>query len=147
MATFDYRDLLQYLLFATGQLHPDEEHLPLFQSLARKAQQGHKVPLRDAKALGPGEAFVTIPHTANLTKAVEVFGGGIHRVVVVKEGSDRVMGILSQLTLITFLWENRECFPIIDRLYLQQLQDLGIGSQQVISIKYVASPCNTDYEG
>ena len=137
VATFDYRDLLQYLLFATGQLHPDDEHLALFQALAKKAQQGQKVPLRDAKAVGPGEPFVTIPLTANLTKAVEVFGGGVHRVIVVEEGSDRVVGILSQLTLVKFLWENGQSFPIIDRLYPQTLQDLGIGSQHVISVKYV----------
>ena len=135
IATFDYRDLLQYLLFATGQLHPDEEHLPLFQTLARKAQLGQKVPLRDAKAVGPGEPFITIPHTANLTRAVEVFGGGVHRVIVVKEGGDRVVGILSQLTLVKFLWENGQSFPIIDQMYPQTLKDLGIGSQRVISIK------------
>lgn len=137
MATFDYRDLTQYLLFATGQLYPDEDHLSIFQALAKKAQQGFNIPLQDAKSLGNKEPFVTLPHTADLTKAVETFGGGVHRIVVVKEGTNDAIGILSQVRLVKFLWENGRSFPIIDRLYPQNLKDLGIGSQHLISIKYV----------
>ncbi|KAL9595667.1 MAG: hypothetical protein Q9219_006300 [cf. Caloplaca sp. 3 TL-2023] len=133
-ATYDYRDLTQYLLFATGQLQPDEEHLPIFISLAKKAQAGHTIPLRDAKSLGNKEPFMTLPATANLTHAIEVFGGGVHRIVIVEEGTDNVVGILSQLRLVKFLWENGRNFPIIDRLYSQTVKDLGIGSQQAISI-------------
>ena len=135
IGTFDYKDLNQYLLFATGSLHPDQDHLNFFQELAKKAQQGHKIPLKDAKSLGTKEPFVILPHTANLTKAVEVFGGGVHRIVVVREGTNEVTGILSQLRLVKFLWENGRSFPIIDQLYTQSIRDLGIGSQNVISIK------------
>jgi len=59
----------------------------------------------------------------------------VHRIIVVKEGTDNVVGVLSQLRLVTFLWENRKSFPVIDQLYPQYLKDLGVGSQQVISIK------------
>ena len=135
MATFDYRDLTQYLLFATGQLYPDEEHLSIFQTLARKAQQGLNIPLKEAKSLGNKEQFVTLPHTADLTKAVETFGGGVHRIVIVKEGTDNAIGILSQVRLVKFLWENGRSFPIIDQLYPQTVRDLGVGSQYLISIK------------
>ena len=134
-ATFDYRDLTQYLLFATGQLHPDEERLPFYQSLVRKAQQGITIPIREAKNLGNEEPFVTLPHNADLSKAVEIFGGGVHRIVIVKDGTDHVVGILSQSTLVKFLWENGGCFPIIDQLYTQNIKELGLGSQQLISIK------------
>ncbi|KAL8927149.1 MAG: hypothetical protein Q9208_002533 [Pyrenodesmia sp. 3 TL-2023] len=133
-ATYDYRDLTQYLLFATGQLQPDEEHFPIFTSLAKKAQAGHVIPLRDAKGLGNKEPFITLPSNAYLTHAIEVFGGGVHRIVIVEEGTDNVVGILSQLRLVKFLWENGRNFPIIDRLYPQTIKDLGIGSQQAISI-------------
>ncbi|KAI4193430.1 MAG: hypothetical protein LQ346_003926 [Caloplaca aetnensis] len=133
-ATYDYRDLTQYLLFATGQLQPDEEHFPIFTSLAKKAQAGQVIPLRDAKSLGNKEPFMTLPSNAYLTHAIEVFGGGVHRIVIVEEGSDNVVGILSQLRLVKFLWENGRNFPIIDRLYPQTIKDLGIGSQQTISI-------------
>ncbi|KAL8972801.1 MAG: hypothetical protein Q9197_002616 [Variospora fuerteventurae] len=133
-ATYDYRDLTQYLLFATGQLHPDEEHFPIFTSLAKKAQAGHPIPLRDAKSLGNKEPFMTLPATANLTHAIEVFGGGVHRIVIVEEGTDNVVGILSQLRLVKFLWENGRNFPIIDSLYSSSIRELGIGSQQTISV-------------
>ena len=136
MATFDYRDLTQYLLFATGQLFPDtDEHLHVFQNLAKKAQTGQKIPLEDAKSLGNKEPFVTLPHRADLTAAVELFGGGVHRIVVVKEGGTDVVGILSQLRLVQYLWENGRCFPVIDQLYGKEIQELGIGSQHLISIK------------
>lgn len=76
-----------------------------------------------------------LPHNADLTKAMEIFGGGAHRIVVVKDGTDHVVGILSQSKLLKFLWENSRSFPIIDQLYPQTIKDLGIGSQQLISIK------------
>lgn len=139
VATFDYRDLTQYLLFATGQLFPDEEHLVVFQNLAKKAQVGQKIPLRDAKSLGNKEPFVTLPHSADLTAAVETFGGGVHRIIVLKEGTNHAVGILSQLTLVKFLWENGRSFPILDQLYPREVKELGVGTQQLISIKYVRS--------
>ena len=133
--TFDFKDLNQYLLFATGGLYPTPEQLPFFQDLAKKAQRGHKIPLRDAKNLGAKEPFVTLSHTANLTKAVELFGGGVHRLVIVKDGTNDVTGVLSQSRLVKFLWENGRSFPIIDQLYPQTIRDLGIGSQRIICIK------------
>ena len=138
IATFDFRDLNQYLLFATGQLTPPPELLQFYQSLATKAQAGQKIPLKDAKSLGNQETFVTLPHTAQLTTAVETFGGGTHRIIITKD--DGVVGVLSQLRLVKFLWENARCFPVIDQLYGKEIQDLGIGSQHLISIKYVPLP-------
>lgn len=135
MATYDFRDLTQYLLFATGQLYPDDERLSLFQNLAKKAQQGRQIHLQDAKSLGNKEPFVTLPHTADLTKAVETFGGGVHRIVIVREGTTDAVGVLSQGRLVKFLWENGRSFPIIDQLYPQNLRELGIGSQNMICIK------------
>ncbi len=134
IATFDYRDLTQYLLFATGQLFPDEEHLSVFQTLAKKAQAGEKIPLRDAKSLGNKEPFVTLSHSAGLTTAIETFGGGVHRIIVVKEGTNHVLGVLSQTRLVKFLWENGRSFPVIDQLYPIEDKELGLGNQQPISI-------------
>ena len=139
MGTFDYKDLNQYILFAIRSLQPDPEHRAPFEALVKKAQQGQHIAVKDAKALGVKEPFVVRPHTADLTKAVETFGGGVHRIVVAHEGSETVTGVLSQLKLVKFLWENGRSFPIIDQLYPQTLKDLGIGSQHVISIKYAAS--------
>lgn len=136
VATFDYKDLNQYLLFATGSLRPDSEHLPFFQNLAKKAQAGSKIPIREAKSLGTKEPFVILPHTAKLTKALEAFGSGVHRLIIVREWTNEVVGVLSQFRLVKFLWENGRSFPVIDQLYGQQIKDLGLGEQKsIVAIK------------
>ena len=66
---------------------------------------------------------------------MELFGGGVHRLVIVKDGGKEVVGIFSQLRLVKFLWENGNCFPVIEQLYGKEIRELGIGSQQLISIK------------
>ena len=108
----------------------------MFQNLAKKAQQGQKIPLRDAKSLGTKEPFITLPHSADLGAAIETFGGGVHRIVILKEGTNHAVGILSQLRLVKFLWENGRSFPIIDQLYPKEVRELGIGAQSPITIKY-----------
>lgn len=138
VGTFDYSDLNAYLLLVVGLAQPDEEHITSFRELARKAREGSKIPLRDIKDLGRKEPLMTLPTSANLMTAVETFGGGVHRVVVVKENSTEVVGIFSQGRLVRFLWENGRSFPVIDQLYPQYLKDLQLGSQQVIAIKWVS---------
>lgn len=135
--TFDYADLNAYLLLVVGLAQPDEEFLPSLHELGRKAREGAKIPLREVKDLWNKEPVTTLPPTASLMTAVETFGGGVHRVVVEKENTSEVLGIFSQWRLVKFLWENGKSFPVIEQLYPQYLKDLGIGSQLVISIKYV----------
>ena len=135
IGTFDSRDLNAYLLTVIGLLSPDEAHEHDFMVLAQKARQGKAVPLRDLQELGRREPLTFLPENANLMKAVETFGKGMHRVIVVKENSQDVVGVLSQSRLVRFLWENGRSFPAIDQLYPYQLRDLRIGSQNVVSIK------------
>ncbi|EAW08065.1 CBS domain protein [Aspergillus clavatus NRRL 1] len=135
VGTFDYSDLNAYLLLAAGLTQPTEELRAPYEQLARKAREGHKIPLQDVKALGRNEPLTTLPASASLMAAVETFGGGVHRVIVVDERKDgEVVGIFSQFRLVKFLWENGRSFPVIDQLYPQYLRDLGIGSREVVSI-------------
>ncbi|KAJ5444053.1 Protein sds23 [Penicillium daleae] len=136
VATFDYSDLNTYLLLAAGLTTPHEGHRTSYDELAKKARDGEKIPLKDVKALGmEKEPLVTLPASANVLTAVETFGGGIHRVVVTKESNDQeVVGIFSQFRLVKFLWENGRSFPAIEELYPQALNNLRIGSHNVISI-------------
>ncbi|KAJ5085425.1 hypothetical protein N7532_010196 [Penicillium argentinense] len=136
VATFDYSDLNTYLLLAAGLAQPHEENRASYEELAKKAHEGKKIPLKDVKGLGmEKEPLVTLPASANVLTAVETFGGGIHRVVVVKESNDlEVVGIFSQFRLVKFLWENGCSFPAIEQLYPQALAQLRIGSQNVVSI-------------
>lgn len=135
--TFEYSDLNAYLLLVTGLAQPEEADIRSFNELARKAREGNKIPIKDVKDLGKKEPLVFLAHTERLTKAVEVLGSGVHRIIVVKEGTSQVMGILSQLRVVKFLWENGKSFPVIDQLYPHYIRDLSIGSQHVVSIKWV----------
>ncbi|CAI7576072.1 unnamed protein product [Penicillium bialowiezense] len=134
VATFDYADLNSYLLLAAGLTSPDEEHRASYEELANKAQNGVPIPLRDVKKFGmEKEPLINLPASANVMTAVEVFGGGVHRVVVV-DHDDKVVGIFSQFRLVKFLWENGRSFPLIEELHPQVISDLRLGSTNVISI-------------
>lgn len=136
IGTFDYTDLNAYLLLVVGIAHPDEAHITSFRELARKAREGSKIPLKDIRDIGrKSDPLVTLSHNADLSKAVEIFGGGVHRIIIVQEGTDKVTGILSQSRLVKFLWENARAFPVLEQFYHQNLRDLRIGSHQVVAIK------------
>ncbi|KAF2129775.1 hypothetical protein P153DRAFT_385007 [Dothidotthia symphoricarpi CBS 119687] len=133
--TFDYSDLNAYLLLVVGLAHPDQEDIASFDELAKKGREGKPIPLRDVKEVGmKKEPLITLPETADLTKAIEVFGSGVHRVLVTKEDTTDVIGVLTQLTLVRFFWENRQSFPAVDQLYPQLIKDLDIGSKSVLAI-------------
>ncbi|OCK82426.1 hypothetical protein K432DRAFT_380434 [Lepidopterella palustris CBS 459.81] len=134
IGTFDYNDLNAYLLLVVGLAHPAESDTESFNDLVQKGREGKPIPLKDVKDLGKREPLITLPHTDDLAKAMEVFGSGIHRILVVQEHTTDVIGILSQLTLVRFFWENRKSFPAIDQLYPQLIKDLNIGSHSVFAI-------------
>ncbi|KAF1950241.1 hypothetical protein CC80DRAFT_554470 [Byssothecium circinans] len=132
--TFDYSDLNAYLLLVVGLAHPDEGDVASFDELAKKGREGKPIPLKDVKDLGKKGPLITLPASADLTKAVEVFGSGVHRVLVAEDGTSNVVGILTQLRLVRFFWDNRQSFPAVDKLYPRQIKDLNIGSHSVIAI-------------
>ena len=138
VGTFDYNALNAYLLTAVGIAQPTEEHEERFKRLAELASQGKPIPLRAIRDIGRRDPVTFLPESASLTKAIETFGKGVHRVLVAKEGHEgriEVTGLLSQTRLMRFLWENGRQFPVIDQLYSQYLRDLKIGSNTPISIK------------
>jgi CBS-domain-containing membrane protein len=118
-----------------GLAQPDEEHIQDFAELTQKAREGKSIPLRDIKDWGKKEPLTFLPRTADIIKAIETFGRGLHRIVIVNESTKEVTGLLSQSRLIRFLWENGRHFPVIEQLYSQYLRDLKIGSNSVVSIK------------
>jgi CBS domain-containing protein len=133
--TFDYNDLNAYLLVVVGLAHPDEDQLELFSALAKKTREGSQIPLRDIQDLAKKAPLVTLSENEDLSKAIEIFGSGVHRILVCRHGTTEVVGILSQLKLVQFLWDNGKSFPSIDQLYPMILRDLNIGTVQTISIK------------
>lgn len=134
LTTFDYSDLNAYLLVVVGLANPDEENIALYDQIAKKAQAQEDIPLRDIQPLSRKEDLVTLPADEYLDKAMEAFGSGIHRVLITS-ATGEVIGILSQLRLVEFFWNEAVNFPIIERLYGSLLRDLQIGTHQTIAIK------------
>lgn len=131
IVTFDYSDLNAYLLLVLGLTVPDEKA----GQLADRARAGDAIPLKDLlDHLGVKELPTFLPHTADLTRAMEVLGGGSHRLIICKEGTSEVIGVLSQLRLVRFFWENHQNFAATEALYALSLKELKLGGQQVLSI-------------
>ncbi|KAF7943357.1 hypothetical protein EAE96_011284 [Botrytis aclada] len=132
--SFDYNDLNAYLLVVLGLASPDEGQTDTYSQLASKARERAPIPLRDVITLAKKEPLTTLSESEDLSKAVEIFGSGVHRILVCKPGTTTVVGILSQLKLVKFLWDNGSSFPAIDQLYPTILRDLNIGTQHAIAI-------------
>jgi CBS domain-containing protein len=118
-----------------GLANPEDDQVEVFDTLAKKAREGVSIPVRDIQTLAKKSPLVTLPESADLSKAIEHFGSGVHRILVCKDGTTDVVGILSQLKLVRFLWDNGTSFPAIDALYPVILKDLQIGTPQTIAIK------------
>ncbi|KAF1812721.1 hypothetical protein P152DRAFT_347625 [Eremomyces bilateralis CBS 781.70] len=136
VGTFDYSDLNAYLLLVVGLAKPDEAHISSFRELARRGREGKPIPLKDVKDLGRADPLVTLSESAPLANAVELFGSGVHRIIVVKNGEQNkeVVGILTQLRLVRFFWENGKHFPMVAGLYSLTLRELNVGSKEVVAI-------------
>jgi hypothetical protein len=104
--------------------------------LAKKTSHHIPIPIRDVTTIAKKSPLVTLSESDDLMKAIELFGSGVHRILITsKEGTPNVIGVLSQLKLVKFLWDNGTSFNAIDSLYPVILRDLGIGTAQAISIK------------
>ncbi|EHY55811.1 cell separation during budding [Exophiala dermatitidis] len=135
VGTFDYRDLNAYLLLVVGLIKPDDDDkAEELERLAQQAREGKAMHLRDIKDLSKKEPLTFLSEESDLIKAVETFGKGVHRVVVINETTKETTGVLSQVRLIKFLWDYGRSFPVLDQLYTQHLRDLKIGSKDVVAI-------------
>lgn len=99
-----------------------------------KAQGGARITLREIQSLCFRETIVKLNSDVNLSQAIEKLGSGIHRILVTDTAGD-VIGILSQLRMVEFFWNEGINFPTIDQLYPVAVQDLGIGVQPIISVQ------------
>lgn len=130
-STFDYSDLNAYLLLVLGLSQPDDDAF----ELGQRARAGEKLLFEDVNEhLGSKELPAFLPHTASLTQAMEVLGGGSHRLIICKEGTSEVVGVLSQLRLVRFFWENHSNFSAVTPLYGKSLMELCVGGKEVLAI-------------
>lgn len=134
VSTFDYNDLNAYLLIVVGLGRPGEDLVGLYDELAQKARARVSIPLSDIQPVCRKESLVTMHGENDLAKAIEVFGSGIHRILVTNSANE-VVGVLSQLRLVDFFWNEGINFRVIDELYPRIMRDLGIGSQHIVAVK------------
>ncbi|PSK54015.1 Protein sds23 [Elsinoe australis] len=135
VGAFDYDDLIAYLLLVTELALPVNAADDEIADVLQRARANKPIPLEDIKyLLGRKEPPAFLDHTATLTKAVEIFGSGFHRIIVRKQGTNEVAGILSQLRLVRFFWENVKSFGIVEELHALSLKNLELGSHNVLSI-------------
>ncbi|KAJ8659050.1 hypothetical protein O0I10_005088 [Lichtheimia ornata] len=136
---FDYGDVIAYILLVLmDQMPPHmqepsgDDDLSEVTDLIRRAVEGQAVPVRLASDLSRKNPFYSILPESTLLSAIEEFACGTHRVCVL-EPSGEVKGILSQSTVIEYLYNNRKQFPTIEKLLGQTLRHLGLGETDVIS--------------
>lgn len=136
IGAFDYDDLIAYLLLVTQLALPADADDQEIADVLQRARTHQPIPLTDITyLLGRKEPPAFLEHTDTLTKAVEIFGSGFHRIIVRKQGTTEVVGILSQLRLVRFFWENVKSFGVVEGLNARTLRELDIHSHQVVSIK------------
>ncbi|KAI1826605.1 hypothetical protein F4861DRAFT_536916 [Xylaria intraflava] len=134
VSTFDYSDLNAYILVVVGLGQPPDDLVELYHDIAKRAQARDSIPLRDIQPICRKETLVTLSgDDESLVKAIEVFGSGIHRLLVTNFRGE-VVGILSQLKLMEFFWNEGINFRVIDELYPKLMKELGVGSQQMIAV-------------
>ncbi|KAI9248573.1 hypothetical protein BDA99DRAFT_446229 [Phascolomyces articulosus] len=136
---FDYGDVIAYLLLVLldqvpghhVQQQTEGESFEIT-DIIRRAIQGQSVPVRLASDLSQKNPFYSILPESTLLSAIEEFACGTHRVCVL-DPNGGIQGILSQSTVVEYLYNNRKQFPSIEKLYGQTLRQLGLGETEVIS--------------
>lgn len=107
----------------------------MFDSIAKRAREGEPIPVRETIPLGKPEPLITLSASDDLSKAMAHFGGGVHRILVCKDGTTDVVGVLSQLRVVKFMSDNASSFANIEALNPMLLKDLTIGAPSTIGIK------------
>ncbi|ORZ21400.1 hypothetical protein BCR42DRAFT_448250 [Absidia repens] len=130
---FDYADVIAYILLVLRKTSADEGSSLEIRDIVKRALQGKQVPVSLASDLSQKNPFYSILPEATLLSAVDEFSCGTHRVCVL-DPNGQVKGILSQSTVVKYLFENRHQFPEIESLMNKTLRELNLGQTEVISV-------------
>ncbi|KAH8555459.1 hypothetical protein BGW37DRAFT_477287 [Umbelopsis sp. PMI_123] len=134
---FDYGDLITYVLIVLKRsnfsLSDDDDSSLEIKEIVKRAVAGQSVPVRLASDLSRKNPFYSILPETTLLSVVEEFACGTHRVAVTKPDGD-IQGMLSQSTVINFLFKNMHNFSDLESLMNRTLRELGLGHNSVISV-------------
>lgn len=133
---FDFSHLNTYLLTVVGLAKADGHLASLSNEIMTAAQRGDKISLRQLKPLCNSEPLIQLRADGNLAQAIEILGSGIHRLLVTTEDG-AVVGVMSQLRIMDFFWNEGINFPNIQSLYPSMLGELGVGTHNPISVTSV----------
>ncbi|KAJ3294165.1 cell separation during budding [Borealophlyctis nickersoniae] len=130
---FDYRDAVAYVLLGLGKEPPraDDSSIEV-QELLRRARSSEPIPAKLAADLSHKDPFYSVMEETPLSQLAEIFGQGIHRVAVL-DGND-LKGIISQSTVIQYLYANIRKFPELEKILQKTLVELGLGNKEVITV-------------
>jgi CBS domain-containing protein len=134
--TFDYSDLIAYLLLVLRKIEPVDQSQETLDTIAN-ARSGNPVPVTfSAEKLGVKNQFHKLKSSATILDAVDILSNGVHRIAITDVSNDNeVIGVLSQRRLIRYIWENGRLFKSLEPLFHQSLQELGLASNRnIISI-------------
>ncbi|KAI8329167.1 hypothetical protein EDC96DRAFT_549177 [Choanephora cucurbitarum] len=153
---FDYGDVIAYILLVLhlkpGQEGQDDRVDPdafEIKDIVQRALKGQKVPVGMASDLSRKNPFYSILEEATLLSALEIFAYGTHReneqviemsyIVSMLNSEGDISGILSQSTVVNYLYENRKQFPQIDQVMNKTIRELKLGDAPVIGVDINAS--------
>ncbi|KAL0087962.1 hypothetical protein J3Q64DRAFT_1735416 [Phycomyces blakesleeanus] len=136
---FDYADVIAYLLLVLKKMPPPSEQEDVsptsleIKDIIRLSHEGKDVPVKLASDLSQKNPFYSILPEATLLSAVEEFGCGTHRVSILRPDGG-IDGILSQSTVVRYLYDNQRRFPAIESLLSKTLRQLHLGEAPVIGV-------------
>ncbi|KNC99394.1 uncharacterized protein SPPG_05637 [Spizellomyces punctatus DAOM BR117] len=129
---FDYRDVVTYVLIGLSKDAPLDDSTPMeLKELVKRARAHQPVPAKLAADISHKNPFYSVMEETPLLQVADLFSKGIHRVAV-RDGELR--GIISQSTVIQYLYNNLKLFPDVQQIFAKPLRELGLGSKSVVAV-------------
>ncbi|KAJ3182626.1 cell separation during budding [Geranomyces variabilis] len=130
---FDYRDVVTYVLVGLSKDTPIDASASMeFKELVRLARSHEPVPAKLAADISQRNPFYSVIEQTHLLQVAALFSSTIHRVAVMNDAGLR--GIISQSTVIQYLYKNIEKFPDVQSVFAKSIKELGLGTKSVIAV-------------
>ena len=131
----DLRDLISFAVFTEEQQggHTLQDIVGFGVKMFRRPTNAITTPY-----LARRHPFTPVPDSASLADVAAILATGVHRVPVMRAG--KVVDIVSQSTLINFLYTHLREMPVVASY---NLTEMTIGSSPVLAVKHTTSVFDT----
>ncbi|CEG85134.1 hypothetical protein RMATCC62417_18859 [Rhizopus microsporus] len=140
IGVFDYGDVIAYILLVLQPKDKEKEGYSI-QDIMNKALKGEKISVGLVSDLSRKNPFYSIQQDSTLSSAIEIFALGTHRVCVMKPDGG-IQAILSQSTVIQYLYEHTKQFSELGECMNKTIHQLNLGKEPVISVPANATVLN-----